>query len=65
MKRDKGNQESRAHQGRGTDLVVEDGCDDDKLEGPGPEEVIEQDGRVKPTKTLITISKGSRVVSAW
>ena len=64
MKRDKGDQESRPHQGRGPDLVAEDGCDDDKLERPSPEVVIEQDGCVKPTKALITISKDSRVLSA-
>ena len=48
MKRDEGDQESCPHQGRGPDLVAEDGCDDAKLERPGPEVVIEQDGRVKP-----------------
>ena len=50
MKRDKGYQESRPHKGGGTDLVAEDGCDDDKLEGPGPEVMVEQDGCVKPAK---------------
>ena len=52
MERDKGDQESCPHQSRGTDLVAEDGCDDDQLEGPGPEVVIEQNGRVKPAKLI-------------
>ena len=52
LKRDKGDQESRPYKGGGTDLVAEDGCDDDQLEGPGPEVVIEQNGRVKPANFI-------------
>ena len=59
MERDKGDQESRPHQGGGTDLVTEDGCDDDQLEGPGPEVVIEQNGRVKPASFIDNNLHGS------
>ena len=60
LERDKGDQESRPHQGSGTDLVAEDGCDDDQLEGPGPEVVKEDDNCVKSAEySLLTILNGS------
>ena len=56
LERDKGDQEGRPHQGGGTDLVVEDGCDDDQLKGPNPEVVKEDDDRVKSAEfALLTI----------
>ena len=60
LKRDKADQESRPNQCRGTDLVAEDGCDDDQLEGPGPEVVKEYDDCVKSAEySLLTILNGS------
>ena len=63
LERDKGDQEGRPHQGGGTDLVVEDGCDDDQLKGPNPEVVKEDDDRVKSAEfALLTILNGSNSI---
>ena len=64
LERNKADQESRPHQGGGTDLVAEDGCDDDQLEGPDPEVVKEDNDPVKSEKfALLMILKGRTV--AW
>ena len=57
MKRHEGDQKSCPHQGRGANLVAEDGGDDDQLQGPSPEVVIEQDSCVKPEKFPLVTSR--------
>ena len=65
LERNKADQESRPHQGGGTDLVAEDGCDDDQLEGSNPEVVKEDNDRVKSAEySLFMISKGEQMLGS-
>ena len=52
MQRNSGDQESRSHQSTGSDLLTEEDGDDGELEGPGPQVVVEQDGRVEPVHVV-------------
>ena len=48
LKRYKCDQESSSHQCTGTNLVAEDGCHNDQLQGTCPQVVVEKDSGVKP-----------------
>ena len=48
LKRYKCDQESSSHQSTGTNLVAEDGCHNDQLQGTCPQVVVEKDSGVKP-----------------
>ena len=49
MERNEGQEEGDPQEGAGSDPLVEEEGDDTELEGPGPEVVALQDGRVEPT----------------
>ena len=58
LKRYKCDQESSSHQSTGTNLVAEDGCHNDQLQGTCPQVVVEKDSGVKPEiRTIVIISE--------
>ena len=48
LQRYKWDQENSSHQSTGTNLVAEDGCHNDQLQGTSPQVVVEKDSGVKP-----------------
>ena len=58
LKRHKWDQENSSHQSTGTNLVAEDCCHNDQLQGTSPQVVVEKDSGVKPEiRTIFIISE--------